>query len=172
MSFIKEFKEFAMKGNVVDLAVGVIIGASFGAIVKSAVDDVMMPPLGYLTGGIDFKDKSWTLTVPPLISLETPKEAPKDAAKDAAKDGAAKEAPKEAPKEAVKEPAKDPNKVVIGWGKFINAVVQFTIQALAIFLLIKLITRKKKAIMPEVPPPPSRDQELLMEIRDLLKSKS
>ena len=61
MGFFKEFKEFAMKGSVVDLAVGVIIGAAFGAIVKSAVDDLMMPPLGYVMGGLDFSDKAITL---------------------------------------------------------------------------------------------------------------
>ena len=61
MSLLKEFRDFAMRGNVVDMAVGVIIGASFGKIVASLVDNVMMPPIGYLTGGVDFKDKSWTL---------------------------------------------------------------------------------------------------------------
>src|SRR5256885_13511551 len=78
MKIIKEFREFAMKGSVVDLAIGVIIGAAFGSIVKSLVDDVLMPPLGWLTGGLDFKDKMITIQHKGAHHLITGKELAKD----------------------------------------------------------------------------------------------
>jgi large conductance mechanosensitive channel len=138
MGMLNEFREFAMRGSVVDLAVGVIIGAAFGSIVKSLVDDVMMPPLGYLMGGVDFSDKVFLLA------------------------------------EAGEHPVtgKQVPKVEIKYGKFLNASIQFAIQAFAIFLLIKGINRlkrKEEAAPPPAPPPPTRDQELLTEIRDLLR---
>ena len=137
MGLLKEFKEFAMKGSVIDLAVGVIIGVAFGALVKSVVDDVMMPPLGFLTGGLDFSDKVLTLAEP-MIHPVTGKNLPA---------------------------------VVIKYGKFINAAIAFLIQAFAIFIVIKVINKMKKPAPAAGPPPLTKDQELLVEIRDLLRNK-
>ena len=129
MSIVKEFKEFAVKGNVIDLAVGIIIGAAFGKIVTSLVADVIMPPIGLLIGGVDFSDL--------VITLK-------------AAEGAT--------------PA-----VVISIGKFIQTLIDFTIIAFAIFLLIKVINKVKAKEPPAVVTPP---QELLLtEIRDLLRDK-
>lgn len=140
MGLIKEFRDFALKGNVVDLAVGVIIGAAFGSIVKSAVDDVMMPPLGWLMGGLDFSDKAITLQKAGSEHAITGKVIPTD--------------------------------VVVRYGKFINATIQFVIQAIAIFVMIKLINKARRQQPVEAAPPaPTKDQELLTEIRDILKKK-
>ncbi|RYY73582.1 MAG: large-conductance mechanosensitive channel protein MscL [Gammaproteobacteria bacterium] len=129
MSIVKEFKEFAVKGNVIDLAVGIIIGAAFGKIVTSIVADVIMPPIGLLIGGVDFSDL--------VITLK-------------AAEGAT--------------PA-----VVISIGKFIQTLIDFTIIAFAIFLLIKVINKVKAKEPPAAVTPP---QELLLrEIRDLLREK-
>ena len=129
---LNEFKEFALKGNVVDMAVGIIIGAAFGKIVTSFVGDVIMPPVGLLIGGVDFTDLAITLK---------------------AAEGAA--------------PA-----VVLSYGKFIQTVLDFVIVAFAIFMGVKAINRLKReeAAAPEAPPAPTKDQELLSEIRDLLKA--
>lgn len=129
MSFLKDFKEFAVKGNVVDLAVGIIIGAAFGKIVTSAVADVIMPPIGLLIGGVDFSDL--------VITLK-------------AAEGAT--------------PA-----VVISIGKFLQTVIDFTIIAFAIFMLIKVIN-KVKAKEPAATVTPAQEV-LLTEIRDLLRDK-
>lgn len=138
MGLAKEFREFILKGSVVDLAVGVIIGAAFGAIVKSAVDDLMMPPLGYVMGGVDFGDKAITLVAEGTVHPVTG------------------------------NPMKQ---VDIRYGKFLNALIQLTIQGLAIFLVIKLINNMRKPAPAAAagPPPLTRDQEILTEIRDLLK---
>ncbi|MDB5987675.1 MAG: large conductance mechanosensitive channel protein [Nevskia sp.] len=134
MSIVSEFKEFAMKGNVVDLAVGVIIGAAFGKIVSSLVGDIFMPLLGLATGGINFADMAIVL-------------------KDASADG--------------KVPA-----VLLAYGKFIQAGIDFVIVAFAIFLFIKAINRfKAKAPAPAAAAPPPQEV-LLAEIRDLLKQKA
>jgi large conductance mechanosensitive channel len=140
MGLISEFKEFALKGNMIDLAVGVVIGAAFGGVVKSIVDDVMMPPLGWLMGGLDFSDKAIVLQHAHTTHPITGKEIAKD--------------------------------VVLSYGKFINVAIQFIIVAIAIFMVVKLINaaRRKPQAAPAVPPPPTKDQELLMEIRDLLKA--
>lgn len=132
MSLLSEFKAFAVKGNVVDMAVGIIIGAAFGKIVSSFVGDVVMPPVGLLVGGVDFSDLAITLK---------------------AAEGNA--------------PA-----VVLAYGKFIQTVLDFVIVAFAIFMGVKVINKLKReeAAAPEVPPAPTRDQELLSEIRDLLKA--
>ena len=132
MGVISEFKAFAVKGNVVDMAVGIIIGAAFGKIVSSFVGDVVMPPLGLLIGGVDFSDLAVTLK--------------------AAADGA---------------PA-----VVLAYGKFIQTVIDFLIVAFAIFMGVKAINRLKReeAVAPSAPPLPSKEEELLGEIRDLLKA--
>ena len=132
MSLLSEFKAFAVKGNVVDMAVGIIIGAAFGKIVSSFVGDVVMPPIGLLIGGVDFSDLAITL----------------------------KAAEGEIPA------------VVLSYGKFIQSVLDFAIVAFAIFMGIKAMNRLKReeAAAPEAPPAPTKDQELLTEIRDLLKA--
>ena len=139
MGFIKEFKEFAMRGNVLDMAVGVIIGGAFGKIVSSLVNDIIMPPIGWLIGGIKFTDLTAKLPVNPL----TPEQEP----------------------------------VTINYGQFIQTTLDFIIIAFCIFLLIKAINkltnlRKKEeaAAAPEPPKGPTQE-ELLTEIRDLLKQK-
>jgi len=138
MGMLQEFKEFAMKGNVVDMAVGVIIGGAFGKIVSSLVADVIMPPIGVVLGGVDFSDLAVTI-----------KEASKNAA-------------------GVDVPA-----VVISYGKFIQTLIDFTIIAAAIFLIIKILYsfKKKADEAPAAPPAPSNEEILLTEIRDLLKNK-
>jgi len=142
VGIIKEFKEFALKGNVVDMAVGIIIGAAFGKIVSSMVGDVLMPPIGLLLGGVDFSDKSLVL---------------KDAV-DAAT--AAAEGVKEAPA------------VVLKYGVFINEVINFLIVAIAVFILIKMInTARRRFEKEQAPPPPagpSEEVKLLTQIRDSL----
>ena len=131
MSVVKDFKEFAIKGNVVDLAVGVIIGAAFGKIVSSFVADVIMPPLGLLTGGIDFKDKAWTLR--------------------AAHDG---------------QPA-----VLLKYGSFIQTVFDFFLVALAIFAMVQMIAKLKRAEPPPPAPVEAPKQEILLEqIRDAIRA--
>jgi large conductance mechanosensitive channel len=128
MSMLQEFKEFAIKGNVMDMAVGIIIGAAFGKIVSSFVADVIMPPLGLAIGGVNFTDLAVTL----------------------------KEASGNAPA------------VTLNYGNFIQTIVDFTIIAFAIFLVIKLINRLKRA-KAAAPAEPSKEELLLTEIRDLLK---
>jgi large conductance mechanosensitive channel len=139
MGLISEFKEFAMKGSVVDMAVGIIIGAAFGKVVSSVVNDVLMPPIGLAVGGVDFSSLKLVLkhaVVDPAGKVITPETA-------------------------------------LMYGKFINNVIDFLIVALAVFALIKLINiaRRKPAPAPAVPPPPTKDQELLGEIRDILKER-
>ena len=131
MGMMKEFKEFAMKGNVVDMAVGIIIGAAFGKIIASFVGDVLMPPIGMMLGGMDFSAMAYTL----------------------------KEAVGEAPA------------VTIGYGKFIQALVDFLIVAFAIFMAVKAMNnmKKKEEAAPAAPPEPSKEEVLLTDIRDLLK---
>ena len=133
MSIVKEFKEFAVKGNVVDMAVGIIIGAAFGKIVTALVSGVIMPPIGVLLGGVDFSDLAFVL----------------------------------------KEAVGDAPAVVISYGAFLQTVIDFTIIAFAIFMLIKGINslKKKEEAAPKAPPAPSPETLLLTEIRDLLKSK-
>lgn len=151
-NFIKEFKEFAVKGNALDMAVGVIIGGAFGKIVSSVVSDIIMPPLGVLIGGVNFTDLKVTL---------------KDAVLEQ------KDALGNVVQEAV--PA-----VNLNYGAFLQNCLDFIIIAFAIFLMIKGITRlsqlgsEKKAEEPAAPaasPEPSAEEKLLTEIRDLLKEK-
>ena len=134
MSIIKEFKAFAIKGNVVDLAVGVIIGTAFGKIVSSLVGDVVMPPIGLLIGGVDFSDLAITL----------------------------------------KAAEGDIPAVMLAYGKFIQTVIDFLIVAFAIFMGVKAINRLKReeAVAPTLPPVPTKEEELLGEIRDLLKAQN
>ena len=140
MGFIKEFKEFAMKGNVMDMAVGVIIGGAFGKIVTSLVNDVLMPLVSLGTGGIDFTDLFINLGEGNYSTLAAAKEA-----------GAA----------------------VFAYGQFIQNIIDFIIIAFCIFLMIKgmnKLNRKKEEPAPEEPKGPTQE-ELLAEIRDLLKNK-
>ncbi|MBU0946218.1 MAG: large-conductance mechanosensitive channel protein MscL [Proteobacteria bacterium] len=133
MSILKEFKDFAIKGNVVDMAVGIVIGAAFGKIVSSFVADVIMPPIGVLIGGIDFSNLAITL----------------------------------------KEATGDMPAVVLSYGKFVQTAVDFTIIAAAIFMVIKGLNslKRKEEEAPEAPPKLSTQEQLLMEIRDLLKNR-
>jgi len=133
MGMIQEFKTFAMRGNVVDMAVGIIIGGAFGKIVSSFVADVIMPPIGILVGGVDFAKLAITL------------------------------------KEAVGDTAA----VTINYGKFIQSIIDFIIIAFAIFLVIKAMNalQKKQEEAPAPPAPPSNEENLLAEIRDILKRK-
>jgi large conductance mechanosensitive channel len=150
MSMLKEFKEFAMRGNVVDLAVGVVIGAAFGSIVTSLVKDVIMPPIGKITGGVDFKDM--------YIPLDHAKLEAYKAAHPAITHISLKD-------------VTDAGVAVIAYGSFINTLIDFVIVAFCIFLLIKAMNRLWKK--PEAAPAgPTTDQKLLMEIRDLLKAKA
>jgi large conductance mechanosensitive channel len=131
-SFLDEFKAFAMRGNVVDLAVAVVIGAAFGKIVTSFTDDIIMPIVGVLTGGVDFSDLVWTL----------------------------------------KEASGDVAAVTINYGAFINTIVSFVIVAFAIFLVVKAMNKMKaEEEVPEEDPKPTKEEELLTEIRDVLKNK-
>ena len=124
MSILKEFKQFAMRGNVIDLAVAVVIGAAFGKIISSLVDGIIMPLIGLLLGGINISDKTFTI-----------------------------------------------GQAVVKWGLFLQTVIDFTIIAFCIFMVIKLINaaQPKKA---EAVPPPSNEEKLLMEIRDILLASS
>ena len=133
MSMLQEFKAFAVRGNVVDMAVGIIIGAAFGKIVSSAVADVVTPPLGLLIGGVDFSDLTITL------------------------------------REAVGDKAA----ILLSYGKFLQATFDFAIVAFAVFLLVKGINhlKRKEAEQPSLPPAPSKEEQLLAEIRDLLKAR-
>ncbi|AMJ56065.1 MULTISPECIES: large-conductance mechanosensitive channel protein MscL [Stenotrophomonas] len=135
MGMISEFKEFAMRGNVIDLAVGVVIGGAFGKIVTSLVDKVIMPPIGMLIGNVDFSNLAWTLA-PAKIGAD------------------GKEIPA----------------VVLGYGDFINTLIQFIIVAFAIFMLVKVVNRlsRKKEEAPAAPPEPSEEVLLLRQIRDSL----
>jgi large conductance mechanosensitive channel len=133
MSMMSEFKDFAMKGNVVDMAVGIVIGGAFGKIVSSFVADVLMPPIGLLLGNVDFSDLAVTLRA-------------------AGESGEA---------------------VLISYGSFIQTVVDFVIIAFAIFMVVKAMNsmKKKEEAAPAAPPAPSKEEVLLTEIRDALRSK-
>jgi large conductance mechanosensitive channel len=130
---MSEFKSFAMRGNVVDMAVGIVIGGAFGKIVSSFVADVLMPPIGLLLGNVDFSDLAVTLK--------------------AAAEGA--------------------EAVTIKYGVFIQTVVDFIIIAFAIFLVVKAMNsmKKKEEAAPPPPPAPSKEEVLLTEIRDALRSR-
>jgi len=131
MSIVKEFKEFAVRGNVIDMAVGVIVGTAFGKIVSSFVADVVMPPIGVLLGGVNFADLAIT----------------------------------------IKESAGTAPAVIVAYGKFAQTVIDFTIIAFVIFMVVRLINslKKKAEETPAAPVAMTQDQQLLTEIRDLLK---
>ena len=141
MKLIDEFKAFAMKGNVVDMAVGIIIGAAFGRIVSSFVADILMPPIGLLLGGVDFTDLKVILKEPVMDAAGT-----------------------------VVTQA-----VSINYGNFIQIVIDFLIIAMAVFIAIKALNKlqRKEVVAPEeVPVPvPSKEELVLREIRDILKTR-
>lgn len=134
---LNEFKEFALRGNVVDMAVGIIIGAAFSTIVKSLVDDIIMPPIGVVTGGVDFSSIFIPLNGEHYDSLAAARQA-----------GAP----------------------TVNIGLFINNVISFLIVAFVLFMAIKGMNRlrRKQEEEPQSEPPPSREVELLTEIRDVL----
>lgn len=149
MRLAQEFREFAIKGNAFDLAVGVIIGAAFGKIVTSMVNDIIMPPIGKLMGGVSFKDL--------FVNLDPSKTGEGGAAI------------------ASLEQAKAAGVPVIAFGNFINTVIDFLIVAMCVFLAVKAINtlKRKPAPVREGPPlEPPPQEKLLGEIRDLLKAKS
>src|ERR1700731_4207696 len=133
---LKEFREFAMKGNVIDLAVGVIIGAAFGSIVTSLVGDIIMPIVGAITGGLDFSNYFTGLSKAVTASNLA----------DAKKQGA-----------------------VLAWGNFMTLTLNFIIIAFVLFVVIRLMNQLKRKDEAAPPPKPTRQEELLTEIRDLLK---
>ncbi len=137
---LKEFKEFAMRGNVIDMAVGIVIGAAFGKIISSFVADILMPPIGLLLGNVDFSELYVNLTAQQYATLAEAQEA-----------GAA----------------------TINYGLWLNTVIDFTIVAFAIFLVVRQMNKlkKKEAAAPAAPPAPSKEEVLLAEIRDLLKAR-
>lgn len=139
---LKEFRDFAMRGNVVDMAVGIIIGAAFGTIVSSLVNDVLMPPIGLALGNVDFTN---IFTVISEGAVTGPYETL----------AAAQEA----------------GAVTINWGKFINTLISFIIVALAVFILIRNMNNLKKKEEAKAPAEPPADVKLLTEIRDLLKNR-
>lgn len=140
MGVIAEFRQFAIKGNVVDLAVGIIIGAAFGRIVNSLVTDVIMPPIGLLLGRVDFSELYINLSARSYPSLAA---------------------------------AKSAGAPTINYGIFLNQVVSFLIVAFAVFLLVGVINRLRRleAERPTTPPAPTREESLLIEIRDLLRER-
>ncbi|MBW4049867.1 MAG: large-conductance mechanosensitive channel protein MscL [Proteobacteria bacterium] len=133
MSLISEFKEFAVKGSVIDLAVGFVIGGAFGKVVSSLVSDLIMPPLGVIIGRVDFSKMALQIGT-------NPKGGP----------------------------------VLLQYGMFVNAVIAFLIVAFALFMIIKAVNRLRRAPQPApaVPPPPTKSEELLGEIRDLLAKRA
>jgi large conductance mechanosensitive channel len=141
MGVIKEFKEFAVKGNVLDMAIGIIIGGAFGKIVTSMLNDILMPPLGLLIGGTDFTDLKVTIKGKTIDMIGN----------------------------AVPE-------VTVNYGNFVQTLVDFTLVAIAVFMIIKVMNRIRAKIdaAPKPPAPPAeptKEELLLTEIRDLLKNK-
>ena len=132
MGILREFKAFAMRGNVIDLAVGVIIGGAFGKIIASLVADIIMPPIGLLVGGVNFVDLKWQMKPAMIV------------------DGVKKAA------------------VTLNYGNFIQVTFDFLIVAFCIFLFVKGINSMSKN-KDEAPAIPSKEEQLLTEIRDLLK---
>ena len=148
MSMMKEFKEFALKGNVVDLAVGVIIGGAFGKIVTSVIEDLIMPVVGRIVGNVDFSN----LYVPlsdKIVKINDQWPALADARKLGA---------------------------VFAWGNFVTVAINFAILVFCIFLMIKAMNSMKrqeeaKPAAPAAPPEPGKEEKLLGEIRDILKAR-
>lgn len=139
----KEFKEFAVRGNLVDTAVAFVMGAAFGKVVSAFVEGMVMPLVGMLTGGIDFNAKTW------VLKAGTPE---------------VKDATGKVITPAVAE-------VAVKYGTFITTLIDFVVVAFAVFIAIKAINRmrKRQEALPAAPPAPSAEEKLLMEIRDLLR---
>ena len=145
MALLKDFKEFAMRGNVIDMAVGVVIGAAFGKIISSLVDDIIMPLVGVVTGGINFTDYKFVI-------------------QQAVIDGQTQE---------VLKP-----EVTMNWGSWVQTVVDFLIVAFCIFVMIKFINnmrkrmekQKEEEVAEAAAAEPTKEEQLLTEIRDLLKA--
>ena len=135
---IQEFREFIQRGSVLDLAIGIVIGAAFAAVINSLVNDIIMPPIGLILGGVDFSNLFINLSGGDYASLAAAQEA-----------GAA----------------------TINYGLFINAVINFLIIAFVIFLIVRQINKLQKEEEETTPPPAPSVEDLLTEIRDLLKSK-
>ena len=142
MGMIKEFKDFINKGSVIDMAVGLILATYFGAIVKSLVNDIIMPPIGMALGGVDFSELKYVLKEEVVAVVEG---------------------------DTILIPAV--NEVAISYGVFINTIITFIIVAFAIFMVVKAYNnmKKKEEAKPVPPPAPSKEVELLTEIRDQLK---
>lgn len=140
---LKEFREFALRGNVLDMAVGIVIGAAFGTIVQSLVNDVIMPPIGLALGGVDFSELF-------LVIRDGTPGGPYGTLASATEAGA----------------------VTVNYGLFVNAVVSFLIVAFALFMVIRGFNRlrQEEEAAPEPPPEPTKEELLLTEIRDLLKA--
>ncbi len=142
----QEFKTFALKGNMIELAVGVIIGAAFGNVVKALCDWIIMPILGLATGGIDFTAH--------YLVIKGPKPGDYPGVDDMVTKGGA---------------------VIVRWGAFINTIITFFLVAMAVFFIVKAMNRavrKQEAAEAAAPPPPTPTEELLAEIRDLLKTQA
>ncbi len=133
MGMLSEFKDFAMKGNVVDMAVGVVIGGAFKSVVTSFTNDILMPPIGMLLGGVDFSSLSFV----------------------------------------IQKATESAEAVAINYGVFINSILDFLIIAFAIFMIVKAMNSamKEEEEAPEAPPEPSKEEVLLGEIRDALRSR-
>jgi len=171
MGILKEFREFAMRGNVVDLAVGVIIGAAFGGIVKSLVDDVLMPPIGKMVGNLDFSNLYISLS--DKIDAANTALAKKVAATQPADDSMIGSVTSLFDT-ASRLPLAEAKKLgpVIAYGNFITLTINFIIVAFCVFIVIKLMNTAKKRFEKEqaaAPAPPAPEVVLLGEIRDILK---
>jgi large conductance mechanosensitive channel len=140
ITMLKEFREFIMRGNVIDLAEALIVGAAFGAIVNSLVKDILMPVVGYVLGGVDFTNLFIVLGGGSYPSLKA---------------------------------AQDAGAATINYGVFINTIITFLVVALAMFFVVKAVNKLKRqpAEAPVAPPAPTKEEQLLTEIRDLLKAR-
>ncbi len=161
MGFLKEFKAFAIKGNVMDMAVGVIIGGAFGKIVTSLVNDILMPPISALMGNTDFSDLK--------VDLSAVRNAISKAG-DAVVNVVAGSG------DAVAEAAAETAPIYWNYGAFIQQCIDFIILAFCVFMMVKMMNKlmKKEEAKPAAPAPapaPSKEEVLLTEIRDLLKEK-
>jgi large conductance mechanosensitive channel len=139
MGMLKEFKEFAIKGNMLDMAVGIVLGAAFGTVVKSLVSDLLMPVVSGLFSTPDFSN-FFTVIKNPTGEVFTSIEA-----------------------------AREAGAVAIGWGLFINSLIAFLLVAMALFVVVKNMNRFKRQEEAAPPPEPPKQEVLLEEIRDLLK---
>lgn len=171
MAFFKDFKDFALKGNVMDMAVGVIIGGAFGKIVSSLVNDILMPPIGALIGNTNFSDLKLDISKMREVSAEAT-----HAVTNTIAEGADAITPDSVHVvEAVNSitnttPIAEP--IYWYYGNFIQQCVDFTILALCVFMMVKLMSRlmkSKEVAAPAAPPAPSKEEVLLGEIRDILK---